>query len=93
MSHFFDQAVENEKFLNNLNSSFPDDHFDWKITVSFYTCLQYAKAYALKYSNKTLNSDHNAIKVFLEKNTKNFVYSKYSILRKESEIVRYMVRI
>lgn len=46
MTSRIQKAQHNEKFLSDLMNSFPDNYFDWKITVVFYYFVQAIEAYA-----------------------------------------------
>ena len=58
MQEFLDQATHNESLLNTLDEKFPDDFFDWKITIAFYTILHYMNAYLSAEGRGILCKDH-----------------------------------
>ena len=33
------KSNHNTDFLNTLNNDYPEEYFDWKVTVQFYSCL------------------------------------------------------
>ncbi|HEY1024040.1 MAG TPA: HEPN domain-containing protein [Sphingobacteriaceae bacterium] len=43
---YLSQAAHNHNFLDCLNETFPDDYYDWKITVVFYIAIHVLKAFA-----------------------------------------------
>jgi hypothetical protein len=43
MQIFLNQAEHNVKFLKSLDANYPEDYYDWKITVAFYSSLHYIK--------------------------------------------------
>lgn len=53
---YCNQALLNEKFLNEIESNYYSDFNDWKITIIFYTSVHFLKSYA-KIKNIELN-DH-----------------------------------
>ncbi|NCX95288.1 MAG: hypothetical protein EBX41_02560 [Chitinophagia bacterium] len=54
------QAQHNERFHDNICSSFPDDFFDWKITILFYIAIHHVKALANQLGI-TIGESHRAI--------------------------------
>lgn len=42
------QVLHNKTFLSNIHQRWPEQYFDWKITVCFYIALHYVKALALE---------------------------------------------
>lgn len=46
MHNHLDQAKHNERFLTEVERSFPLIYNDWKITIVFYAALHYLRAYA-----------------------------------------------
>lgn len=46
MQQHLDQANHNLALHDSLCSNFPDQYYDWKITLLFYTALHYLKALA-----------------------------------------------
>lgn len=33
------KSIHNKDFLDSISNDYPDDYFDWKVTVQFYTSL------------------------------------------------------
>lgn len=48
MNDFYNQAKHNDVFLTAIEQSFPDDYFDWKVTVIYYTSIHMLKCLAKK---------------------------------------------
>ena len=42
---YYQQAVKNESFLSELEHHLPQDFYDWKTTIIFYTALHYLKSF------------------------------------------------
>ena len=66
MGRFIEQAKYNENFLSLVEAQFPDDFFDWKITIVFYCTVHYLNEYLWSHDisirshderNKELNPD------------------------------------
>jgi predicted metal-dependent hydrolase len=45
MQQHLNKAKHNEKFLSLVENNFPDNYFDWKITIAFYIAIHYIDAY------------------------------------------------
>lgn len=45
MGSFLEQAKHNEQLLDLMDSHFPNQFFDWKVTITFYTCVHYMNEY------------------------------------------------
>jgi hypothetical protein len=48
MNQFHSQATHNQDFLDCIESTYPDNFFDWKITVTFYITIHLLKALAIQ---------------------------------------------
>ena len=60
MNPHTEKALENIRFLDQLNTSFPNDHFDWKVTVLFYAALHLV--HALAHQNKrSIGQSHDEV--------------------------------
>jgi hypothetical protein len=55
-----EQARHNEAFLRFLDTSAPEEYFDWKFTVLYYTALHYMRAY-IKLKGLTVGSNHEEV--------------------------------
>lgn len=66
---YVDQANHNRRFHDCIAENFPDDYFDWRITVLFYIANHYLNALAAK-TNRNIGSTHeeNARQVNPKKN-------------------------
>jgi hypothetical protein len=49
---YLNKYSHNHNFLNKINEDYPEDYFDWKVTVQFYTSLH--KCYCVLVTNKIL---------------------------------------
>lgn len=83
------QAKRNLKFLKSTQEAFPEEYFEWKITIVFYCTLHLAKAYLYEcFSVKTEN--HEDIKSQLYKtNVKKHVGKYYRSLEVLCHNCRY----
>ncbi|WP_130736908.1 hypothetical protein [Flavobacterium sp. J27] len=51
------KAIHNETFLYCINNDYPNEYFDWKVTIQFYTALH--KCYCvLLTKNFTIHKSH-----------------------------------
>lgn len=39
---YLNQGEHNKSFLESISQEWPEDYFDWKVTVQFYTALHFA---------------------------------------------------
>lgn len=89
MKAHIDKALNNERFLQFIESNIKDDFIDWKITVIFYAALHYLKAF-LKFKKVPNVNSHkeidNAINPGLEG-------AKYPIPKNEFETYRDLYQI
>lgn len=46
MNNFYNQAKHNEAFLTSIEQSFPEEYFDWKVTVIYYISIHMLKCLA-----------------------------------------------
>jgi hypothetical protein len=60
MRKHLDQATHNQDFHDQINESFCDKFYDWKITVLFYVAIHYLKALAVK-RNFNIGDTHHEI--------------------------------
>jgi hypothetical protein len=60
MKKHLEQARHNEAFLHFLDTSAPDEYFDWKFTVLYYTALHYMRAF-LKMKGLSVGSTHEDV--------------------------------
>jgi len=57
MDFFITQIKHNEHFYDCVCVNYPDNFFDWKITIAFYIAVHYLKALATK-QGVVLSSSH-----------------------------------
>lgn len=57
------QAEHNLHFLKELDLKFPNDFFDWKIMVLFYTAIHLTKGFLIRKTNKEYQSHEELNKV------------------------------
>lgn len=57
------QAKHNERFLSLIEDNYPDDFFDWKITVCFYIIVHYIDGFFLSHGISI--SDHKQRRIQL----------------------------
>ena len=91
--NFLNQALRNYSFLKTVQSEFPDDYFDWKITLCFYTTLHCMKAF-LKEKYDIEVKGHHDLEAHIDTNkgqtkVKRHVWLSYKALRVVSETCRY----
>jgi hypothetical protein len=58
MGAFLSQAQYNESLLDLLDEKFPNDFFDWKVTIAFYAMVHYMNEYLLEGGRNITVSDH-----------------------------------
>jgi hypothetical protein len=94
MSIYLKQANSNEVLLEELEKKFPNDYFDWKITISFYIAIHYLKHLA---SIKKIDLGGNHIEIGKSVNPKHgkmpltqTAYNNYDNLLQESMTARYL---
>jgi hypothetical protein len=61
MEEHLNQAQHNERFLEAIALAFPDDFYDWRVTLVFYTALHYLQATAYLH-RKDIGNYHEEIK-------------------------------
>lgn len=87
-------AKQNITFYKDLCDSFPDQYFDWKTTVIFYTSLHLIEALAEEKSVQ-LGKNHHERFQSIDPNgngnmpIKEFIFSRYCELKDASEFCRY----
>lgn len=90
------QALNNINFLKSICLTYPDKHFDWKITVCFYAALHIVNSFLAKTIDahyKTHSSTEEALNPFTlnpYKPTKE-VYLAYKKLHNLSRRARYLI--
>ena len=94
MSVHLKQAKSNEILLSELEKQFPDDYFDWKITISFYIAIHYLKHLA-SIKKIDLGSNHIEIGKSIRPThgkmaIKQTPYNNYDNLLQESMAARYL---
>lgn len=57
MQQHLNQAKHNESFLSVVETHFPDNFFDWKITIIFYIAVHYIDAYFASYGEHTYSHE------------------------------------
>lgn len=65
VNNFVSHAAANWQFHEKLCTNFPEEHFDWKITLLFYTALHWLQSLAAKKSIEIGNTHfdvENAVK-------------------------------
>ena len=92
------QATHNERFHNSTCEHFPDDFYDWKITILFYVSIHYVKALANQL-NINIGNDHFQIRNNIKPPDKTerrplmsfntSAYKYYDYLYRTSQISRY----
>ena len=95
MNEFYNQAKHNETFLIAIEQSFPDDYFDWKITVIYYTSIHLLKCLAKK-RNVNIGATHQDIAASLNPRRgkqitpfPTWAWDKYEDLLRYSKTSRY----
>ena len=95
MNDFYNQAKHNQAFLIAIEKSFPDDYFDWKITVIYYTSIHLLKCLAKK-RNVKIGDTHQDIAASLNPRRGKQVtplplwaWDKYEDLLRYSKTSRY----
>ena len=97
MQSHINQALHNEKFVEECCVSYPDSYFDWKVTATFYCALHLFRAFCEKRGiNAGSTHDHLASMFDPKRNggnpptsLKKHIWSTYSTLQKYSEHARY----
>ena len=89
MSIFIKQAEENIRLLDSLEKNNKDEFFDWKITIAFYACLHYAKAYLTLYYPDAPVELHHQIRKALQKRAKQDIFDFYVDIQELSNATRY----
>jgi HEPN domain len=87
------QALHNTCMLEDMEKSYPNNYFDWKITVCFYISLHLLRAFAVK-EGISLGNDHESVfQSFREGDLKSLLtpdFKKaYSTLSRYSRTARY----
>lgn len=67
MNRYYNQYLHNLDFLENIHTTFENEYFDWKVTVSYYTALHLVKSYAIDFYNVEIRSHDDATKFLLSK--------------------------
>jgi hypothetical protein len=95
MNDFYNQAKHNLKFLEAIEASFPEDYFDWKITVLYYVSIHMLKCWA-KQRGADIGRTHQEIANSLNPRRgrqvtplPEWVWDKYSDLLRYSQSSRY----
>ncbi|MDN3582731.1 hypothetical protein [Mucilaginibacter flavus] len=95
MNDFYNQAKHNEAFLTSIEHSFPDDYFDWKVTVIYYTSIHMLKCLAKKRGVK-IGDTHQDIATSLNSRKgkqvtpfPTWAWNNYEDLLRYSKISRY----
>lgn len=95
MQQHIDQANHNQGFHDCIGTEFPDDFYDWRITVLFYTALHYMKALAAVRKIDIGRTHHEVNKYVNPKSPeckmqiKDHAWKSYYSLKKHSETARY----
>jgi hypothetical protein len=96
MNPFFNQAKHNQDFLECIKEKFPNDFYDWKITIIFYIsihllkCLAHKKGVDIGHTHydieNSLNPRRSARQVF---QFPDWAWKNYSRIFKYSKDSRY----
>jgi len=99
MEAHINQALHNEKFVEECCINYPDTYFDWKVTATFYIALHLFRAFCEKRGVYPGATHYDIACNFDPKRCNNkpltqmpkFVWECYSKLQKYSEHARYEV--
>ena len=85
------QKDHNQSFLEDLIRDYPNNYFDWKITVLFYISIHLIRDFAFKKRSVEISKSHRAVFEFLEQETSKSsqVYKSFSILFRNCRDCRY----
>lgn len=95
MEEYLQRAKENSRLLDVLKEKCPEDFYEWRITIIFYTARHLINC-LLKKNNKKIETDHKTFHFSI--NPKNpdryieineYIYDKYYELYTESRKCRY----
>lgn len=58
MGAFLEQAKHNEELLDLMDKNFPNQFFDWKVTIAFYAVVHYMNEYLAADGRGIFVKDH-----------------------------------
>ena len=94
MDEFLEQARQNKDFLTCIETNYPDQFFDWKVTVIFYISIHLLKSLA-KQRNVEIGHTHHDIANSLNprrNSTQIFPFPDW-VWKKYSTIFQYSLKV
>jgi hypothetical protein len=96
MQNHLKQAKHNQELLSEMNVKFPQQFFDWKITISFYIAIHYLQALTDS-KNIEIGQSHYDIELNINPNSNNNpkmrttrgAWEEYRRLFRYSQTARY----
>ncbi|ADR21385.1 hypothetical protein MATR_09860 [Marivirga tractuosa] len=95
MQEYIEQCKYNVELLEALEEKFPENYFDWKITIAFYVTIHCIKAILRKKLSRNVSSHEEIINIISHKKAGNSspvsksCWNMYYALYSASRDVRY----